>query len=365
MTIPTSRVFVCSVVAAFLLAGCGSASHHSAPKTPPPVTTSAAPPPPPSAPVLPGFLSVYPSAAQPLAAYFIQWQRTGSTVTGTLSVSYRDTQSGATGTSTSFTGTISGQSVGLDFGDKRDNGTLRDNQLTLAFAASDGSLQTLVFTPATVADYNAAVANVKAGGFVQGRQQAQAQADAKARQTTNADVSTVASDIQNLGGSPTSAQSDLASMVSDLKHERGDLAKTLSDKQSVLAEAAKYPRGNNGQVCYDASGVDYDASGVSYDENGVSGYDTDSITNDLNSLASDSATLNSDFQKFRADQAALPSYRAPGTPTAAIVNQALSLASSAASQSRRTMASYIAQAKQLLRTANAYDAEAQAACKKV
>ena len=47
-------------------------------------------------------------------------------------------------------------------------------------------------------------------------------------------------------------------MASDLKKAKDDLAKTLTDKQSVVAEAAKYPGGNNGQVCYDASGVDYD-----------------------------------------------------------------------------------------------------------
>lgn len=101
-------------------------------------------------------------AADSTEAIFLQWTQTGQELSGSLTASI------ASGTQlqpedSDFTGVISGSSVRLTFSSLPGpawNGTLTGNQLVLSYPAADGSLQTLTFTPGTVADYNQAVAQL-------------------------------------------------------------------------------------------------------------------------------------------------------------------------------------------------------------
>jgi small nuclear ribonucleoprotein (snRNP)-like protein len=254
---------------------------------------------------LPGYLE-----KDNYGAMFIQWQRHGNDVQGTLSEAYsnpsRPTQ--LLSRSIDFTGTISGSNVrlSLDTGETL-NGTLNGSDLTLSLTASNGSLQAFDFHPATAADYNLAVAQVNKEVAAAQQRAAQAQARVQARQAIDADASAVVTDLGNLTNSVGSAKSDLASLPADLTSERNDLATTLSDMRAVLAEAVKYPSGNNGQVCIDANQVGYDANQVGYDVNQV-GYDADTATNDLAAVTGGIARLRSDFRKLQEGETALPTY---------------------------------------------------------
>jgi hypothetical protein len=170
------------------------------------------------------------------------------------------------------------------------------------------------------------------------------------------EAATVRSDIGSVSQTVARARSDLATMAGDLKKAQGDLAKTKDDLAKTL---------NNPQVCSGARVVDHDAIAISSEEMKISGHDADGITSDLNAMASGSAALRAHFEKLQTDQTVLPTYFPAGAPDAAVVNSTLTGAGTTARQVRGAMSSYIAQAKQLLRTANAYAAQARAACNKV
>jgi hypothetical protein len=241
---------------------------------------------------------------------FIQWQRNGDNVQGTLSEVYYNASKPTQLVSRSidFTGTISGSNIrlSLDTGDTL-NGTLNGSDLTLSLAASNGSLQVSTFHPATAADYNLAVAHVHHEVAAAQQRAAQARARVRAQQTIDTDASAVATDLGNLSNGVGSARSALVSPPADLTTEQNDLATTLSGMRAVLAEAVKYPSGNNGQVCVDANQVSIDANQVSIDADQVSS-DTDAATSDLASVTDGIVELRSDFRKLQEAETALPTY---------------------------------------------------------
>lgn len=300
-------------------------------------------------------------------ALFIQWTRTGNAVTGTLSEAYTNLSDPTQAQSEShpFTGVISGSSVTLtlDSGDNW-NGTLNGSGITLSYTNSDGSLQTFDFRPASVADYNAAVAAVQGTAAGAQKRQAQREAVAQLKQRIEDEGSTVANDMQQLMQDVASARNDLSGMADDVATTATDTNGTYKAMQSVLAEAAKYPGGNYGGVCADADGVTADADGVSADNDGVSA-DMQSLDYDLNSIAGDISKLSEDSRAFQADHQALPSYQPANPVDQGAVSQAITSAQTAMASVRRTRVGYVAKAKSLLKTANGYAAQAQAACKKV
>jgi hypothetical protein len=159
-----ARRAVLAVSVALIVTACGTAtpSRTSPPRSTTAVVAStpnetASPTPNPAAARLAGWLF-----ADTSQAVFLQWTQTGQELSGSLTASI------ASGTRLqpevySFTGVVSGSSVSLTFSSLAVpawNGTLNANQLVLSYPASDGSLQTLTFTPGTVADYNQAVAQL-------------------------------------------------------------------------------------------------------------------------------------------------------------------------------------------------------------
>ena len=113
---------------------------------------------------------------------FIQWTRTGETVRGTVSEAYTNLNDPTHPTveSHSFSGVISGHSVTLTLDDGTNwNGTLSGKDVTLSLPANDGTLQPFTFSPGTVTEYNAALAQVQA------RAQAAAQTQTEEQQQTN------------------------------------------------------------------------------------------------------------------------------------------------------------------------------------
>ena len=144
-----SRRSVCLAVVACVAAtaGCGGGPDSDVPAQP-----------------LPSYLALYPKD-HPLAVYFLQWQRRGDEVDGTLTVVYPT--SGDTSQSTQHVeGKVDGQSVKVDVGEdtpRRWEGTRHGRRIDFHVELEDGSEQKITFTPAGLAAYKQAVAKVRAG----------------------------------------------------------------------------------------------------------------------------------------------------------------------------------------------------------
>jgi hypothetical protein len=364
VTIPTSRRRVpplapsIALAGVFLLSGCGGSS---APAKAPAVTTATSAPQSSSATAQRGFLAL---AAN--GAIFIQWTRTGNTVTGTLSEAYTNLSDPTqpAGESHSFTGIISGSSVTLtiDSGENW-NGTLRGSRVTLSYTSSDGSLQTFDFHSASVADYNAAVAAVKGRAVGEKEREAQREAITTLKQRIEDEGSSVASDLGRLAEDVASVQSDMKAIAGSVTTAASDTRGTYKEMLSVLAEAQKHPDGDYGTVCADASSVGADASSVEADESSVEA-DGQSLDYDLDAVASDVKTLINDSQAFQVAQDVLPTYQPANAVDQPAVLRAIAKARAASAFDRRARTSYIAKAKGLVTTANGYASRAQAACDK-
>jgi hypothetical protein len=326
-----------------LTAGCGSSGQNAASSG---SNQSAA--------RLPGYLALSSNGAS-----FIQWQRQGNMVTGKLSESYYDPSKPTElqASAHSFTGSISGSNVSLslDTGDTW-SGSLNGSALTLSYTASDGSVQTLDFRPASAADYNAAVQQVKANvnGAVQ--TQAQQQAIQQSQHQVDSDASGLADDFSSLRQATSTVNGD--GFATDLGQMRSDVQRTHNDLQTTLSD------GDPTQLCADSSQTDADESDVEADQSQIQA-NTDSIHGDLSSLDGDVSALQSAEQTYQADQAAVPNYQ-PSTapPTSGQVKRAISAADTAAAKARARIHSANATANQLVAQAKGYASLGDAACNK-
>lgn len=314
-----------------------------------------------------GFLAIASNGA-----VFLQWTRSGDSVSGSV------TQTLVSGmqlqpSSGTFTGVVNSSSVTLTFSagfGQTWNGTLNGNQLLLSYAASDGSLGTLTFTPATVADYNSAVAQLRAqvdaeqassaaasaaaasaAAAQQQVQQEQAAID-RSIQAVRADFQAVQSDAASLNSDVQAVQSDLAAQQNDVKSAYADLQTTLSDKQHGV---------DNGTVCGDAGTVAGDVGTVQGDEGTVEG-DGGTINADVTTLSNDAQTLQRDFSALQQAVSSLPTYQPSGLPSQQDVSTATASASTAVAQAQLTYAGYLEQAKQAVQQAQGYANQAQQAC---
>jgi hypothetical protein len=142
------RVLCLAVVAsAAAAAGCGESATSTVPAKP-----------------LPSYLALYPRN-HPLAVYFLQWQRRGDSVAGTLTVVY-PTAEDTPHSSHPVEGEIDDESVKLDVGTdppQRWEGERKARRIVFRAELEGGSEQTLTFVPAKLAAYRRAVARVRAG----------------------------------------------------------------------------------------------------------------------------------------------------------------------------------------------------------
>ena len=189
---------------------------------------------------------------------FIQWTRTPTAVDGTLTSVYTSTDDPTqlhTNTN-SFTGIVSGSSVTLtmDTGTKW-IGTLNGRNATLSFTASDGTISSWTFTPATTDEYNQAVAEVKSGAATAQSEKQQADATAKAQAQIDSDASTLTSDIANLQDAVSQLSTDLGVAPGHLNTMRSDLALQLKHLRAFLATGGFADSCSNGDS-YQVSSTD-------------------------------------------------------------------------------------------------------------
>jgi hypothetical protein len=158
------RSAVPSIVGALLvLAGCGGSSTSTGAASAP----STAPSPPPAAGSVPSGAASYVGQASN-AEVFIQWTRSGDTLTGSLQEALRKERGSneVESSSTAFTGAIAGNGLTLTLNQglgttKALVGELHGQGFTMTFPGIEHALSSIAFVPGTVADYNHAVLEIE------------------------------------------------------------------------------------------------------------------------------------------------------------------------------------------------------------
>ncbi len=352
-----ATVLPIAAVAAAAAVGCGTVKHASVSTTVAQTTTStttALSTPPSSA--NPGFL-----AHASNGVLFIQWTRTGNSVTGTLSESYTDQANAAqvTNASHSFTGVISGSSITLtlDSGDNW-NGTLTNSGVSLSYAGSDGTLHTFAFNNATVDDYNTAVAGTATKSRSAAHAQAQQHATQQAQQTLNGEATAIVSDISSLRTDLSQLNTDLSQVPTDLAQMRSDLTTQKSDLNKLLVARAS---GCQNGADYQVSSTD-NYQVTSTDDYQITSTDAYSLDNDQQAISDAVLALLSDKQKEIRGQSALPTYTPAALPSTGEIQKTTNTAIATAKAAKMKWNLDLALVKQLDAASNDYAAEANRAC---
>jgi hypothetical protein len=292
------------------------------------------------------------------AAAFIQWTEDS---TGHLTGQYTGAGITSPGTldhfSDAFTGLENGSSISLTFSalgfSDTLNGTIQGNTLTLAASDQNGTLETGVFHPASVDDYNNAVSALQQQVNQQQAAQATASAQANLNQAVANASSTLSSDLGSLNDDVSTLQQD-TSFNSDMQSYSNDWSTMQHDYQQEQADY-KQGCGDNG---VNANQVAADANQVSADENQLSA-DDNGFAATLNSVNSDISTVQRDIQSVQTDwqnlQAAVEADNTPNPVapqfSANDVTNAIDTAQSQLASSENIIKQAQAQAKQ-------YDQEA-------
>jgi hypothetical protein len=140
-------VYLAVAACAAAVAGCGGGSASTLPAQP-----------------LPSYLALYPRE-DPSAVYFLQWERRGESVDGTLTVVY-PTADDTPQSTQRVEGEIDDESVKLDVGTDSPQpweGERKARSIVFRSEPEGGSQQTLTFVPAGLAAYKRAVARLRPG----------------------------------------------------------------------------------------------------------------------------------------------------------------------------------------------------------
>ncbi|MGA2469282.1 MAG: hypothetical protein ABSG64_01160 [Solirubrobacteraceae bacterium] len=302
------------------------------------------------------------------AAFFIQWTRNGSQLSGSMEEAIlQNDQSGSStpnsvsSTNYSLTGTISGSGVtlSLDQGGGNLTGTLNGNQLALSFPGQNSGVITVDLTGGIASGFNRDVADLQGQATRANNQTQRAQAAQQTAQQVYSDAQAVATDLSDLQ-SYVSEANGTSTLASDLAQTRTDLAQTLTDLQLVQSEVGQNDDGggtlcaNAGAVSSDASGVQSDYAGLQSDHSGVQS-DASGITPAIKQLQQDNAILDNGRATESAD---VPT----GAPTDAQVAAAIKAANAKLSGEYSAVDSALTQGKQMVSTANGYASTAEADC---
>jgi hypothetical protein len=302
--------------------------------------------------------STWPSsllAHGPSDAVFLQWTRSGNSVTGSISEAYQSstdpTQVGKN--RASFTGVISGSSITLTFplGDNW-TGTIKGSTVSLTITAADGSLQTLVLKPASLDEYNAAVSEVQTTVQQAADLQAQQQQTQQAEQQVDTDASALTNDLQSLKQATAGVAGD--SLADDLSSLSGDLSTVYSDLQTVRSDSSDV-------VCGDA-GVTSGDEGVMEGDQGVMEGDISSYQSDIQSVLDAVSQIKADKKAYETDGAAAPGYSSTSVPSGAEIASAIRAALATVQQERASFKSARSKASQLISQAKGYVSQANAVC---
>ena len=256
-------------------------------------------------------------------------------VTGTLDET--DLATGGASTTphhVSVTGTLSGTALSLTLSSGLDQttitGSVSGKTISLDAPSTDGTIDTLTFTPGTITSYNALVTSLEGKASTTNEQQQQQAATAAQQQAIDKAAQSVSSDYATLtnllGQSP-----DFSQFTTDMNTAKSDLAKAYSD--AAQAEA----QGDNSNGCYTASTAEYDASSVQYDQSSIQ-YDNNQLSSALQPITAAEQQLKTDQGTYQTALSAQPAYQGAALPSAqtlaALLNQAASKVSGWAAEGK-------------------------------
>jgi hypothetical protein len=302
-------------------------------------------------------------------AAFLQWTRTGATLSGSLTMTSVDPGATAAKTSTaSFTGSIDSDHASLSFSQPFGSisnlaALIQGDNVTLSIPQKDGTLEPWTFRPAVATLYNDAVTVLQQQADRNHQDQVQASAaaaDQAARaasqqQADNAVESaarSLASAVSDVVASIGYVKSDLEGVAADLTAQQNDVTTTQHDADAVMKEIGT-EAGANGTTCSDAAGVASDASGVDADEAGISG-DITSLSSDLDSLRTKLTDLADARDALAQTQKADPSYQtSTPIPSGNEISDATAAAQTVVDNASAVLKSAPAQSAELSRQAHA------------
>jgi hypothetical protein len=191
------------------------------------------------------------------------------------------------------------------------------------------------------------------------QQQAESQSESESESQSYSNswqtaAQTVVDDLSQLQSDEASASTDGAAsaFASDLATEHGDVATTYTDLQHVLGEQGS---ADTPTICSDADTVSSDADSVQSDE--------DSVQSDLDSSSGDVTSINDDLGRLQQDEATLQQYGpGPNEPTGSQVTAAIKTARRDAATATANGNRALARANAMVKTAQGYANQAQAAC---
>lgn len=270
-------------------------------------------------------------------AAFIQLERNGNRLSGRLSESYYTPSAPQlNGQASNVTGRISGSHLTLSVNGHTLIAVLSGHSLLLSVTASDGSVHTVTFRPASTAAYDAAVRGIE----TRRRVDVEALAIVSQLDRLRQDTSTLAGD---------SFAGDVATLRSDLGQVYSDLHSTATS--GGLCNDAFYARGDveimQGDVSRGELSLD---AGIS------------SATGDSQTVLGDVATLKRDVSVYTRLSSRADGYVSRSMPPrqiAAAIAEALTVVASL----RARVARATLLASQLMGQAKGYLAQANAACK--
>jgi hypothetical protein len=292
---------------------------------------------------------------------FVQWTDTSGHLAGAAQAAYVDGTPPNTRTKSAtfrIAGVRNGSQLTLSFDGGPDNfGTINGGSFTMNFPQQDGTLAPVTFRPASVNDFNRAVADLTDSVNESNAAETAANNQAKAEQAAGRAATKVIADIKALNADEASLSSAAGAIPAELESQAKDIATTQSLAKRTENDARAHPDGNSGEVCAEASEVEAEASSVEADASSVAA-DASSVSAALSALRRDVGLLQSDFAAHQAALAAASGYTPASPPSQSDVNQAASAANNAAAAAVRTTNGYIDQANQGTKTAYGYAADA-------
>jgi hypothetical protein len=189
----------------------------------------------------------------------------------------------------SFKGIQNGSSISITFDDGNVlTGTLKGNELSLVFPDSEGNLNSMVFKPSTVADYNSAVAKLR--GEVQEYNAKEQELKAKAQAIYDQQEA-----VMNANKTLNSGLSKLESLTKELtddtkfedvlKEYRIHWNQMQEHQQNMKALATKKPFDSYqlSEVKYALTEVEYDLTSIEYDNTSME-YKVNEVTGDISAI---------------------------------------------------------------------------------
>ena len=294
---------------------------------------------------------------------FIQWTNNNGQLSGQLEEVNLSSNNSlqVQQTHAAFTGTLTNSQISLNFGSflgipEIITGTFDGNTLTLALPEQNGQLNSIVFNPASIDDYNKAVSTFE-GSISQ--QASNATATVQAQETQAQNQQATATTLENQQQAVTDANNTLSSALSTLQSDTSSLTNDTNFKDVLQSYANDWQQmqkdyqqeqtdaaggcSNVGTVGADDGTVGADYGSIGADDGSFQAQEAP-INNDIPIVQNDIKTVQSDWKQLQSAAAV----NTTGTPAPAFsnndVNKAIQAAQNQIASSQNALKNAQAQA---------------------